>query len=112
MKKQYRILKNQEFQRILAKKKRYFNQDLTINIDYKQEKYARVGLSVSKKVGNAVTRNKVRRQLRMMLDALIDYENFDYDLIIIVRKTYLNNSFEINKNNLENLLKKYIKCKI
>lgn len=112
MKKKYRILKNQDFQTILDQRKRYFNQDLTINISTKALAYARVGLSVSCKVGNAVVRNKVKRQLKMMINSIIDYDNFDYDLIIIVRKSFTANSFETNKNNLVNLLKKYIKCKI
>lgn len=110
MKKEYRLRKNQDFQRIIGKRKRYFNADLTVHIDQKEGEQARIGLSVSKKVGNAVIRNKIKRQLRMMLLEVVEFESFPYDMVIIVRKTFLEHSYQTNKNNLENLLKRYIKC--
>ena len=52
------------------------------------------GLSVGKKIGNAVTRNKVKRQIRSMIDQIYFKNNFN--CIIIVKKSYLNHTFNEN----------------
>ena len=55
--------------------------------------HARVGISVSKKIGNAVIRNKIKRQIRMMFIENFDNETYEKDVIVIVRKNYLQNSY-------------------
>ena len=77
-------------------------------IHYKNNELStcRVGLSVSKRIGNAVTRNRVKRQVRAMCDSLIDYSSHTFDIVIIVKSEFLNNSFDDNKNKLNNLLSK------
>lgn len=53
-----------------------------------------------KKLGNAVCRNKVKRQLRSMVDEIFTFEE-GYDLIIIVRPAFTNKSFEENKKEMK-----------
>ena len=77
-----------------------------VYFDKKALDHARVGISVSKKMGNAVVRNKIQRQLRMMFIESFDYENCPYDLIVIVKKKYQENSYQENKCCLEKLIKK------
>ena len=108
MKKAYRIRKNEEFAQIIAKKHSFASACFVLYFDQKKEDNARVGISVSKKLGDAVERNKIKRQVREMCYSLIDFDNCDKDLIVIVRKGYLNNDFSNNKNDLEILLKKAI----
>ena len=43
-----------------------------------------------------------------MLRASVDFEMCPVDMIVIVRKGFLDNSFDINKNNLELTIKKAI----
>lgn len=45
----------------------------------------RLGLSVSKKVGNAVERNAVRRRLREVFSSALQEINGDFDLVISAR---------------------------
>ena len=66
----------------------------------------RVGLSVSKRNGNAVMRNRIKRQARAMCDSLIDYSSHTFDIVIIIKPEFNNNSFEDNKNKLNILLSK------
>ena len=66
----------------------------------------RVGLSVSKRNGNAVVRNRIKRQTRAMCDSLIDYSSHTFDIVIVVKPEFNNSSFEDNKHKLNILLSK------
>ncbi len=100
MKKLYRIKKNQEFQRIMHVKRFVSCSVLTLYYAPKRENVSRVGLSVGKKIGGAVARNLVKRQVRMMVQELTDF-NENFDCIILIRSAYLKQSFEQNKKELE-----------
>ena len=108
MNKKYRIKKNEEFSRIIAKKKSKASDTFVIYYDDKREANSRVGISVSKKMGDAVTRNKIKRQIRMMFINNYDFENEKIDVIVIVRKPYLEKTYETNLTELEKLIKKAI----
>lgn len=103
MKKLYRVKKNQEFQRIMGVKRFVSCPVLTLYYALKREEISRVGLSVGKKLGGAVQRNLVKRQVRMMVQELTDF-NESFDCIILVRGAYLKQSFAQNKKELEKCL--------
>ena len=67
--------------------------------------YTRVGISTSKKLGNAVTRNRARRQVRAMCDSLTDYALRSLDIIIIVKPNFLEKDFDDNKSQLSDFMK-------
>lgn len=48
---------------------------------------ARLGLTVSSKVGNAVTRNRIRRQLRQWFRTHIEQLPKGHDVVIIARSS-------------------------
>lgn len=108
MKKQYRIRKNEEFSKIISKKHSKSSACFVVYYDTKVFDYCRVGLSVSKKMGDAVTRNRIKRQIREMVYSIVDFENSPVDVVVIAKKEYLNRSFTDNKNDLEKLIKKAI----
>lgn len=54
----------------------------------------RLGLSVSKKVGNAVTRNTVRRRLREIFHAAASGISEDLDIVVSARPAASEASFE------------------
>lgn len=62
------------------------------------------GISVSKKLGNAVTRNRLKRQIKSIIDKK-DYQKC-FNCIIILRKEILNLDYLDIENNLFELLKK------
>lgn len=108
MKKSYRIRKNEEFSRIIKKKRYFANACFGVYIDNKQEENARVGISVSKRLGDAVTRNKIKRQVRMMFLNIFNFDASNYDIVCIIKPKYLNNAYKENELELEKLIKKAI----
>ena len=109
MKKEYRVRKNEEFKSIIKKKRSVANAQYVIYYSNNDD-HLKVGISVSKKLGNAVVRNKVKRQVRMMVSQTFE-KNKKKDYIIIVRNKFLLSSYEDNKKSLEYLYNKINKRK-
>lgn len=103
MKQINRIKKTGEFQEILNKRKFRNTPAFTIYIQEKRDEKSRYGISVSKKMGNAVFRNKAKRQVRNMIEEISPYDK-PFDGIIMVRKQFHTNSYDTNKNELIKLL--------
>lgn len=108
MKKQYRVRKNEEFTRIIGEKHSFASANFVLYYSKAVESYSRVGISVSKKLGDAVDRNRIKRQVREMIKSLVDFENTNKDLIVIIRAPYLKNDYQTNLIDLEKLVKKAI----
>ncbi len=104
MKKKYRVTKNEEFDKLISKKRFVASKSFTVYYYPKKLTYARVGISVPTRLGNAVTRNKIKRQIRNMLSDF-PYYNYPFDCIIIARASFLKKDYEKNRNDLEKLLK-------
>lgn len=102
MKKQDRIKRADEFQGLIEKRKSELNGQYVIYHQPKAESHCRVGISVGKKLGNAVFRNKTKRQVRMMLQEVLKDE-YSFDCVIIVRYKYFGLSYEENKKSLKKL---------
>ncbi|MDD6639469.1 MAG: ribonuclease P protein component [Erysipelotrichaceae bacterium] len=99
MKKENRIKKNEEFQSIIKHNKSKSNRYYVLYYANRKHDYDRIGISVGKKSGNAVVRNKIKRQVRMMLQELCDF-NSGYDYILIIRKNYDISQYQQNKKEL------------
>ena len=97
--KKINILKNsRDFDRIIKNNKPYIYKDYIIYIERETNDYYKFGISVSKKIGNAVNRNKIKRQIKSIIDKN-DYQN-NFNCIIIVGKGINERNFEDRKNNL------------
>lgn len=105
MKKMYRVCKNEEFNTIIKKRRFVSSKNFTVYFQPNSLNHSRFGLSVSKKMGNAVFRNKVKRQLRMMISQNIEYKgNTDY--IVMIKKQYIDNTYADNEQDLLKTFKK------
>ncbi len=105
MKKQFRIKDTREFSQIMNCKQFYVSPSMVIYVKKRKEDWARVGLSVGKRMGNAVVRNKIKRQIREMVHELYTFDE-EFDTIILVREQYRTENYINNKKCLERLLKK------
>ena len=97
--KKINILKNsRDFDRIIKKYKPYKYKDYIIYLERDTNDIYKFGLSVGKKIGNAVRRNKVKRQLKAIISKK-DYQN-NFNCIIIVGRAINERTFEERKENL------------
>lgn len=97
--KKINILKNsRDFDRIIKSNKPYKYKDYIIYLERGTNDIYKFGLSVGKKIGNAVNRNKVKRQLKSIISEKVYQNNFN--CIIIVGKGINERNFEERKNNL------------
>jgi ribonuclease P protein component len=67
MKRENRVLKHQEFDAIIQSTPFIRSQHYVIHYRQNVANLARIGISVSKKNGDAVTRNRIKRQVRAMI---------------------------------------------
>ena len=102
MNKEHIVKSNIDFQRIIKNNKYYKYKDYIIYIEKTNEKNYRFGFSVGKKIGHAVVRNKIKRQLRNIVSKK-DYQN-GFNCIIIVGSNILNKSFQEMEQNLNKIL--------
>lgn len=103
MKKINTIKKYREFKEILSKRKFYKNELYCVYFRKNDYNFTRIGILVTKKNGNAVVRNKIKRQTRSIIDSIISY-NIPVDIIVTINKKYDINSFQTNYEQLSTLL--------
>lgn len=108
MKKINIIKRKDEINEIIKNKKQIKNKYYYIY--YKENNYDkyRFCICVSKKLGNAVNRNKIKRQVKDIIDKsnLVFKRNVDY--VIIISKEINNINFEERKKYLIELISKIV----
>ena len=106
MNKRQRIKKNEEFQKVFKKGKSFANRQFVVYCLRKEEQMEfRIGLSVGKKVGNAVTRVRIKRYIRQAFLELQDEVRQDMDYVIIARTQAATLDFHETKKSLEHVIK-------
>lgn len=105
MKKINIVKENREFKRIMDAGKVVKNNCYTIFVEKNKDiKYYHFGISVSKKLGNAVNRNKLKRQIKSIIDKK-NYQN-SFNCIIILKRDILSKSFKEKEEKLYELFRK------
>ncbi|WP_421382446.1 ribonuclease P protein component [Bacillus salacetis] len=107
MRKEQRVKKNTEFQEVFKKGTSIANRQFVVyRLKKEDQPFFRIGLSVSKKIGNAVVRNQIKRYIRQVFLELKDEVKNDYDYVIIARKPAADMDFHEIKKSLIHVLKK------
>ena len=99
-----RIKANDDFATTIKKGKAQRDQSYVIHYCTNSLTYTRIGISVSSKLGNAVVRNHIKRQIRSMCDSFIKYDDQAFDIVIIAKQGFLNNSYDDNLASLKRIL--------
>lgn len=79
------IKKNSEFQNVYKYGNSYANRNLVMYVNKNKRKTSRIGISVSKKVGNSVVRHRLTRLLRECYRLNENRLKECVDIVVVVR---------------------------
>ena len=81
------LKKNMDFQNVYENGKSYANKYLVMYVLENQSNKNRIGISVSKKVGNSVIRHRITRLIRESYRLQEDVFNSSLDIVVLARST-------------------------
>lgn len=103
----YRLKKKGDFQKAFQKGKSIATPYLVLYTILKEPPgYPRIGIAVSRKLGTAVARNRIKRRLREAIKPHLVNLKETYDIIIVARNKIKGLEFNDLEKNLVYLLKK------
>ncbi|NGQ96554.1 ribonuclease P protein component [Brevibacillus sp. SYP-B805] len=107
MHRSHRLKKNEQFQEVFQKGTSAANKQFVVYA-VRQEGQAvfRAGISVGKKIGKAVTRNRVKRLIREAIASMEEEIQTGLDLVIIARPGLEEMSYEELRGALQHVLKR------
>ena len=89
-----RLTDSPEFERVYRQGTAYRGKLISVHAFPNEHGTPRLGLSVSRKVGNAVTRNAVRRRLREVFQSCVSGLSENLDLVVSARPAAAEATFE------------------
>jgi ribonuclease P protein component len=107
MQKELRLKKNEEFQTVFKRGTSVANRQLVLYV-YRNRRVERfrLGISVSKKLGHAVTRNRMKRLIKAIVQVEQAQIRNGYDLVLIVRQAALDMDFDQLRSSFLHVLRK------
>lgn len=99
------LKKNSDFKRIYNKKRSLANRLLVMYIAENGTDTIRLGVSVSKKVGNSIVRHRLARLIREAFRLNSDYVKKGIDIIVIARAGLKDKNYNETESALVHLLK-------
>jgi ribonuclease P protein component len=95
LQKAYRLAQRSDFNKVYKYGKSTANRQFVLYVLRNEEvEHFRLGISVSKKIGKAVVRNRMRRLLKEIVRSLAPRIASHHDLVIVVRKAALDLSYD------------------
>lgn len=105
LKTQNRLKKRKEFAYIYRKGERVYSNHLTLIKIFSKFLAPKIGFSVSNKIGKAVVRNKIKRQLREIVRPLVPQIK-NCNLIFVAKENITETTFSELQNEVTRVLKK------
>ena len=103
--KRYRLRKNKDFQAVYGKKNSVAANTVVLYIRNNEDRtQLRVGFSVSKRIGNAVVRNRCRRLLREAVRGLLPEIRRGRDYVFIARAPITQAAYSKVKKDVQYVL--------
>lgn len=104
MKKEYRVKSQVDFQKVFENGKKVVGKHYILYILERDHETYRFGVSVGKRLGNAVFRNKNKRHMREIISAYqADYRK-GFDCVVLIKKHGTNLDFAAKKISLHKML--------
>lgn len=102
----HRITKDREYGTIFRQGSRYFSQSFTVKYLLTNRPASRLGVIVSKsKIAKAVDRNLSKRRIRAIFREIWPKLSKPYDIVVLVKKEILTQSYTNLKREIEQFLK-------
>ncbi|MBP1994598.1 ribonuclease P protein component [Paenibacillus eucommiae] len=107
MEKIYRLAKREDFNKVYRYGKSEANRQFVLYyLPQPGNEHFRLGVSVSKKIGNAVVRNRLRRMMKEIVRLKKEQMTPHYDYILIARKPVLEMDFESMEKSIFHVIRK------
>ncbi len=103
MKKENTVKSHRDFDRIIRRGRSFKSPHFAVYVLPSELGYARIGISVGKKNGNAVKRVLIKRQIRTMV-AKAELLGCNDDFILVIRPNYDPNCYGVLEEELLTLL--------
>ena len=98
-------MKNKDFQTVYKKGKSTANKYLVMYVLKNENEENRIGISVSKKVGNSVVRHRITRLIRESYRLNVDQFGRGYDIVVIARASAKDKTYQEIESALLHLAK-------
>jgi ribonuclease P protein component len=98
------LRKRREFELVFKDRRTFASKYLVMYARPNELSFNRLGLSVSKKIGNAVIRNRIKRLAREAMRKGLEGLPADYDFVIVARKP----SIEIGLEDFIRIIKGFL----
>ena len=95
-----------EFERVYKNGKKFWNRNFVLYILHNGNNQLKIGLTVSKKVGKSVQRNRVKRLIREAIRLSQDALEPNYDLVIVAQNSAADLNFYQTQQSLLHLFKR------
>ncbi len=103
---QFTLKRNKEFRYTYRAGKSLGSRSVAMVYAKSRMPHTRVGFSVSKKIGNSVTRNRCKRRMREALYPLLADVRPGYNIVFIAREPVKDEAFLAIRSNMQTLLKR------
>lgn len=83
------VKRRNDFRKAYSKGKSFISKNLVIYVSRNFKKGLRVGITTSKKIGNAPQRNRARRIIRESARSVLEKFSGNFDIIFVARKSII-----------------------
>jgi len=103
LQRRYRLTGKAQFQGVYGSGRSYVGSYLVLYVKENRLDHTRIGFTVSKKIGKAVVRNRIKRKLREVCRLNLDRFAKGYDIIFVARRKIKGISYRLVEQEIEKL---------